>query len=290
MFKINVSKLMALLLVIIFCVSLSSGVEAKKSKIYYKLYKIEADYKANIGVYAIDTDSGKIINYNPSKRFAYCSTHKVFTAAEILRRYSPEQLQEVIHYAEDDILSYAPVTKEHVDTGMTLFEICEAAVRFSDNTAANLMINKLGGIENFKLALQDIGDEITNPVRIEPEMNEFVPESTIDTSTPKQMALNLQKYVLGDVLNEEQKQILINWMSNNAITDSLIKAGVPDGYKVIDKSGSGTYGTRNDIAIIYPENGKPIVMAIMTNRNDKFDRYDDKLIAGIANILMTNLW
>ena len=263
---------------------------AKKSKVYYKLYKLEIAAKANIGVYAVDTDSGKIINYNPSKRFAYCSTHKVFTVAEILHRYSPEQLQEVIHYKEDDILSYAPVTKEHVDTGMTLFDICEAAVRLSDNTAANLIIAKLGGIKNFKLALRELGDDITNPVRLEPEMNEFIPGDDSDTSTPKQMALNLQKYILGDVLNEEQKQILINWMTDNTITDNLIKASVPDNCKVIDKSGSGTYGTRNDIAIIYPESGKPIIMAIMTNRKMKYAIPDDKLIADIASVLMNNSW
>ena len=251
---------------------------------------MEIDYQANIGVFAFDTGNGSILNYNPSKRFAYCSTHKVFAAAEILRRYSPEQLQEVIRYSEDEILPYAPVTKDHVDTGMTLFEICEAAVRLSDNTAANLMIKKLGGIENFKAALREIGDEITNPVRIEPELNEFIPESTMDTSTPKQMAVNLQKYILGDVLNEEQKQILISWMTDNAITDNLIKAGVPNGCRVIDKSGSGTHGTRNDIAIIYPENGKPIILSIMTNRKDRYAEYDDKLIAEITNVVMNNRW
>ena len=105
MFNINISKLIAILLVMIFFISLSitDCIAAKKTKIYSKLYKLEIATGANIGVYAIDTGSGNIIYYNPNKRFAYCSTHKVFTAAEILRRYSPEQLQEVIHYTKDDI-------------------------------------------------------------------------------------------------------------------------------------------------------------------------------------------
>ena len=191
-----------------------------------------------------------------------------------------------VQYTQDEILSYAPITKLYVEQGMTLFDICEAAVRFSDNTAANLMLNKLGGSVGFKAALRGIGDEVSNPVRLEPELNEILLGDDSDTSTPRQMALNLQKYIFGSLLNDEQKQILTDWMTDNEITNSLIKSGVPNGWKVLDKSGSGNYGTRNDIAIIYPPNSNPIIVAIMTNHNNKNDKYDDKLIAEITKIII----
>ncbi len=110
---------------------------------------------------------------------------------------------------------------------------------------------------NFKVALKNIGDKTTKPARNEPELNFFNPKDNRDTSTPRQMVKNLQVYIFGDILSDDKKKLLIDWMSDNSITDTLIKAETPQGWKVIDKSGSGDYGARNDIAVIYPPNRKP---------------------------------
>lgn len=247
---------------------------------------LEEKYNSVIGVYAIDTENNKTIEYNADLRFAYCSTHKVFTVAELLRKKSLDELRKIKHYKDEDILSYAPITKNHVADGMTWEEICQAALRVSDNTAANLILEEIGGVKAFRKFLRRIGDKITFPARNEPELNFFAPDDIRDTSTPRQMALNLQKYILGNELSNKKKKLLIDWMSNNSITDTLIKAGVPKNYSVTDKSGSGAnYATRNDIAVIYTPNHKPVVIAIMTRSKNVDAQFDDALIADITKII-----
>lgn len=162
-------------------------------------------------------------------------------------------------------------------------------IRWSDNTAANLILQEIGGVENFKVALKNIGDKTTKPARNEPELSLFNPKDNRDTSTPRQMVKNLQVYIFGDILSDDKKKLLIDWMSDNSITDTLIKAETPQGWKVIDKSGSGDYGARNDIAVIYPPNRKPIVMAIMSRRTEKNAKSDDAMIAEAAKRIFDNL-
>ena len=273
-------KIFLLILAIIFCQKICAAQSENFSA-------LEEKYNSVIGIYAIDTETNKIIEYNADLRFAYCSTHKIFTVAELLRQKNLNELQKIKHFRAEDILSYAPITKNHVADGMTWFDICQAAIRFSDNTAANLILDEIGGVKNFKKSLRKIGDKITFPSRNEPELNFFAPNDIRDTSTPRQMALNLQKYIFFDVLSDDKKNLLIDWMSNNSITDTLIKAGVPKNYLVADKSGSGgNYATRNDIAVIFPPNHKPIIMAIMTRNKNVDAKFNDALIAEIAKIIL----
>lgn len=249
--------------------------------------KLEEKYNSVIGVYAVDTETNRTIEYNADLRFAYCSTHKVFTVAELLRQKSLNELQQFKRYKDEDILSYAPITKNHVADGMTWSEICQAALRISDNTAANLIIEEIGGIKAFRKSLRRIGDKITFPARNEPELNFFAPDDIFDTSTPRQTALNLQKYILGDLLCKDKKNLLIDWMSNNSITDTLIKAVVPKNYLVVDKSGTGAnYATRNDIAVIFPPNRKPIILVIMTRSKKISAQVYDTQIADVAEIVV----
>lgn len=200
-------KFRHIVLLVLFCLCLSCSMgmaESPEQPAYlHELEDLEQQYQAVVGVYAIDTETGRTIAYHEDKRFSYCSTHKALLAGAILQHFSLADLNEVIHYSTDDILSYAPVTKNHISEGMTLGSLCEAAIRVSDNTAANLMMQKLGGPKVFKDCLQEIGDKTTRPVRLEPELN--TRDGKKDTSTPRQLALDLQAYALGDVLTDEKK-------------------------------------------------------------------------------------
>ncbi|MGU3443320.1 serine hydrolase, partial [Bacillus cereus] len=141
----------------------------------------------------------------------------------------------------------------------------------------------------FKKSLREVGDTVTNPERFEPELNEVPPGDVRDTSTPKALATSLQAFTLGDVLSTEKRDLLIDWMKRNTTGDNLIRAGVPGGWEVADKTGSGSYGTRNDIAIIWPSNKKPIVLAILSNHDKEDAKYDDKLIAEATKIVLDAL-
>lgn len=251
--------------------------------------QLEEDFDALVGVYAIDTGTNETIEYRSDERFAFASTYKALAAAILLQQNSPEDLEEVITYTEDDLVPYSPVTENYIDSGMTLLEIGEAAVRQSDNTAGNLLYEAIGGPNGFEQALRHIGDKVTQAERLEPDLNVFTPGDTQDTSTPKALATSLQAFALSDILSEEKKELFNDWLQGNATGDPLIRAGVPEDWIVGDKSGAASYGTRNDIAVVWPPNREPIVVAIMSRHQNEDAKYDDVLIAEAAKITINAL-
>ncbi|MFS0750512.1 class A beta-lactamase [Oceanobacillus sp. 1P07AA] len=249
--------------------------------------KLEEEFDVKLGVYAIDTGEDKEISFRENDRFAYTSTFKPLAAGAVLQTKSDEELQEVIRYTEEDLVTYSPITEQYVDEGMTLVEISDAAIRYSDNTAGNLLLEAIGGPDDLESVLRDIGDETIEMERYETELNEATPGDIRDTSTPKAMANTLQQYVLKDTLDADRKELLTNMLINNTTGDALIRAGVPEGWTVGDKTGAGGYGTRNDIGIIWPEGNKePIVIAIMSSRSEEDAEYDDKLIEKATEIVV----
>lgn len=254
-----------------------------------KFAQLEKKFDARLGVYAIDTGTNKTITYRPDERFAYASTYKALAAGAVLQQYSMAQLDEVIHYSKNDLVSYSPITEQHIDTGMSLKEICEAAIRYSDNTAGNLLFHKLGGPSGFEESLRQIGDHVTIANRFETELNEAIPGDLRDTSTPRALATSLKAFTLSDLLPAKKRVILTDWMKGNTTGDKLIRAGAPKGWEVGDKSGAGSYGTRNDIAIVWPPNREPIIIAILSSRDTKDATYNDELIARAAKLVFKAL-
>lgn len=186
-------------------------------------------------------------------------------------------------------MDYSPVTEKHVDTGMKLGEIAEAAVRSSDNTAGNILFHKIGGPKGYEKALRQIGDRVTMSDRFETELNEAIPGDIRDTSTAKAIATNLKAFTVGNALPAEKRKILTEWMKGNATGDKLIRAGVPTNWVVGDKSGAGSYGTRNDIAIVWPPNRAPIIIAILSSKDEKEATYDNQLIAEATEVIVKAL-
>ncbi|MGN4293972.1 class A beta-lactamase [Bacillus anthracis] len=261
----------------------------QENTVNHSFAKLEKEFDAKLGIYALDTDTNQTVTYQSDERFAYASTHKALAVGVLLQKKSIEDLNQRILYTREDLVNYNPITEKYVDTGMTLKELADASLRYSDNTAQNLILKQLGGPSEFKKSLIEIGDTVTNPERFEPELNEVRPGETHDTSTPKALATSLQAFALGDVLSTEKRNLLIDWMKRNTTGDNLIRAGVPGGWEVADKTGSGSYGTRNDIAIIWPPNKKPIVLTILSNHDKEDAKYDDKLIAEATKIVLDTL-
>ncbi|MGG1675745.1 class A beta-lactamase [Neobacillus sp. NRS-1170] len=251
--------------------------------------ELENKYDARLGVYAIDTGTHRTISYRSNERFAYASTYKALAAGALLQHYSIEQLDQLVTYNSEDIVSYSPITQLHVDTGMTLREVIEAAVRYSDNTAGNLLLEKMGGPEGFETALRQIGDNVTQVDRYEPDLNSAVPGDTRDTSTPKSLATSLKAFAVSDLLPAEKRKILTDWMRGNTTGDALIRAGAPTGWEVDDKSGAGSYGTRNDIGVVWPPNRAPIVIAVLSSHDKQNATYDNTLIAEAAKVALNAL-
>ncbi|MFC8275853.1 class A beta-lactamase [Streptomyces sp. NPDC057271] len=244
---------------------------------------LEREYGARLGVYALDTGSGREIAYNDSARFPYASTFKALAAGAVLRKHPGDGMKRVVTYSPNDLVAHSPVTERHVATGMTLAGLCDAAVRYSDNTAANLLLDQIGGPEGLQTVLADLGDDVTRMERREPGLNEWTPGATRDTSTPRALAQSLRTFVLGDALRPGDRAALTTWLRTNVTGAELIRAGVPADWTVGDKTGAGsTYGTRNDIAVLWPPGRPPVVLAVLSNRLTADAAYDNRLIAEAA--------
>ncbi|RWS45286.1 class A beta-lactamase Bla1 [Bacillus mycoides] len=261
-------------------------VKYKNHATYQEFSQLEKKFDARLGVYAIDTGTNRTISYRPNERFAFASTYKALAAGVLLQQNSIDKLNEVITYTKGDLVEYSPVTEKHVDTGMTLGEIAEAAVRSSDNTAGNILFHKIGGPKGYEKALRQMGDRVTMADRFETELNEAIPGDIRDTSTAKAIATNLKDFTVGNALPAHKRNILTDWMKGNATGDKLIRAGVPTDWEVGDKSGAASYGTRNDIAIVWPPNRAPIIIAILSSRDEKEATYDNQLIAEATEIIV----
>ncbi|EHM28674.1 putative beta-lactamase [Streptomyces sp. W007] len=241
---------------------------------------LEKEYAARLGVYAVDTGTGRTVAHRDGERFAYASTFKALAAGAVLRRYGLRGLERVVTYRREDLVDHSPVTEKHVATGMSLGDLCDAAVRFSDNTAGNLLFDAVGGPRKLQAVLAELGDGVTRMERRETELNEWTPGATRDTSTPRALAENLRAFVLGDTLAKPERARLAQWLTTNTTGGELIRAGVPKGWIVGDKTGAGsTYGTRNDIAVVWPPDAAPLVLAVLSNRTDADADYDNTLIA-----------
>lgn len=247
--------------------------------------QLEKEYDARLGVYAIDTGTKETVAFREDERFAYTSTSKALAAAVLLKQNPISALEEIRTFTNEDIVTYSPITEEFVNEGMGLGKIAEAAMQYSDNTAGNLLFEELGGPEGFEKALRESGDTITIADRIEPDLNEAIPGDSRDTSTPKALANNLELFGISDYLPADKQEIFTNWLKGSTTGDSLIRAGVPEGWEVGDKSGAGGYGTRNDIAIVWPPNREPIIIAIMSSRKEKNASFNDELIAKATEVI-----
>jgi beta-lactamase class A len=226
--------------------------------------KIEIDGGGRLGVAVLDTHSGASAGYRADERFPMCSTYKILVAAATLARVDAgeEQLARRIRYEASEVLSYAPITKEHVGgDGMSIAELCEAAVTVSDNTAANLILASLGGPAALTRYVRTLGDEFTRLDRVEPDLNEASPDDPRDTTTPASMAKNLQALAAGAALSAPSRDLLNGWLVACKTGDAKIRAGLPKTWRVGDKTGSGGYGSTNDVAVVWPVEGPPVAVA-----------------------------
>lgn len=253
---------------------------------------LEEEFEGRLGIYAVDTETGNEIQYRSDERFAYASTHKVFSVAAVLEQSVPADLNRVVHYSAEDLVAYSPVTEKHVDSGMTVRSIMRAAIINSDNTAGNLLFQMLGGPEGLQASLARLGDETTSVDRIEPDLNRWKPGQTQDTTTPRQAATNLAALTHGDALKPWAQKVLLEAMRDAENSEGLIRAAVPDGASatVGNKSGAGIgYGTRNDIAVIEREGRSPVFIAVYTNLGDSEGKFNDAFVAQAATIALSAL-
>jgi beta-lactamase class A len=243
----------------------ASSAEERLALANKRLAEIEAREGGRLGVFVRDSGAGATIEHRADERFPMCSTFKLLTAAAALKRVDDgaERLDRTIAYGPNDLLEYAPITKAHVaEGGMTVADLCAAAIDWSDNTAANLVLRTIGGPAGFTAFGRSLGDEVTRLDRNEPSLNEAAPGDERDTTSPRAMAADMQKVLLGDALSDQSRRQLEAWLIDDKVGDKRVRAGLPHSWRIGDKTGSGDHGTANTIAIIRPPDQAPILAAV----------------------------
>jgi beta-lactamase class A len=255
------------------------------------LAALESRNGGRLGVVVLDTGSQRGLGYRAEERFAMCSTHKFLTAAAILTMVDQGRMElgRRVPYGPADLLEYAPVTRKNVGDGfMTVDALCAAALQWSDNTAANLLLGLIGGPPGWTRYARSIGDGTSRLDRTEPALNSAIPGDPRDTTTPSAMARDLKSVLVGNVLSDVSRKRLRDWMLGSKITDHLLRAGLPNGWQVGDKSGSGERGTRNDIGIILPADSAPMLVAVFYTGSTEPSASRDKVIADVGRIIAQN--
>ncbi len=239
-------------------------------------------------MHAVDTGTGAEVSWRADERFAYASTIKAPLAAALLDRVGIAGMDRAVPIEAADILSYAPVAETRVGGTMTLRELAEAAMTRSDNTAANLLLEALGGPAELDAALTALGDDTTVVSRTEPDLNEATPGDDRDTTTPRAAAALLRAHALGDPgaiadpLDADERALFTGWLKATHTGATLVRAELPADWTVGDKSGLGEYASRGDVAVIWRADAAPIVIAVHSAKDQQDADADDALISGAA--------
>jgi beta-lactamase class A len=247
---------------------------------------LEQKFGGRLGVSILNTGTGARLDHRRDERFALCSTFKLLAVSLLLMHVDKKQddLDRRIHFTKESLLSYSPVSEKFVADGMTLAELCGAALTMSDNTAANLILASIGGPTAVTAYARSIGDPITRLDRNEPTLNEATPGDPRDTTTPSAMLSSLKRVVLGDALSPGSRQRLIAWLLACQTGAKRIRAGLPSDWKVGDKTGSGNHAVANDIAVIWPPGRSPLIVTAYYAESSASAAQRDSILADVGRI------
>ena len=255
-----------------------------------EMQALEARHGGRLGL-ALST-GGRRFAYRPDERFVYCSTFKMYLAAATLLRVQAgeERLDRAIPVTQADMVNHAPVTEPAIGGTLTIEQLMKGTVEVSDNPAANILIRELGGLDALRAFYRGIGDTDTRVDRLEPEMNRL--DGDKDTITPVQSVANIRRLLVSSdtPLSAASKTLLMRWLVDTPTGMGRIKAGVPAGWTVAHKTGTGGYGPVNDIGVLYPPSGDPIVMAVYFHATrESTDAQREAVIADATRIALSAL-
>jgi beta-lactamase class A len=266
----------------------SDDEEGMQDDVDRQLRALEEKTGGRLGVAVLDTETNISLGYREAERFFLCSTYKALAAGYVLARVDQgaEKLDRRITFGREVLVEYSPVTEKHAGgDGMTLGELCEAAITMSDNTAGNLLLDSFGGPAALTAWLRTSGDTETRLDRREPDVNEAKKGDQQDTTTPDSMLDTIGLLTLGSTLGETSRDQLIAWMVADKVGDARLRAGLPNGWKIGDKTGTGKNGSLGDIAVIWPpERGPLLAVVYMSETTASMDELN-KVFADVGKIV-----
>lgn len=228
-----------------------------------RLVALERNHGGRLGVSILDTATGRRISHRGGERFLMCSTFKLLAVAAVLARVDTgmEKLDRRVVFGTQALRAYAPVTSHRVgEPGMSVSDLCCAAITVSDNTAANLLLASMGGPAAVTKFARGLGDPWTRLDRTEPDLNVGSPGDLRDTTTPDAMLTTMHALLLGRVLSHSSRDHLVAWLRACSTGLDQLRDTLEAGWTAGDKTGSGSHGETNDVAIIWPPQRRPVLV------------------------------
>ena len=243
---------------------LKASAESSRTEIEDQIRALEHRSGGRLGVGILYTASGQLLGSRLNERFAMCSTFKFLAVALTLARVDKgeEKIDRRIYFSRNDLVMPYKATEPHLTDGMTIEQLCEAALFYSDSTAANMLLASFGGPSALNNYLRDMGDDATILSNYEPTLNIVKTGETNNTTTPHAMVEDLKKILLGDALSVSSRNLLTNWMINSKdVAAQRLRVGLPEGWRIANKPGTWKGISTNDIGVIFPPHGDPIIIA-----------------------------
>jgi beta-lactamase class A len=225
--------------------------------------QLEQTNGGRLGVSVLATGTGERAQHRADERFPMCSTFKFLLAAAVLQRIDrhQERPDREVAVPHKPLLANSPLTELHAGGMMRVTALCHAVLTRSDNTAANLLLEGIGGPPGIISFARSITDTVTRLDRTELALNEALDGDPRDTTSPAAMAGDLEAVLLGSVLSSASRNRLTLWMRANLTGLEHLRAKLPASWLVADKTGSNGEHTTNDIAVLWPVNKPPVVVA-----------------------------
>lgn len=273
------------------CVPITAGTNARLAA---KLRILEAGAGGQLGVFALDTQTGLGLGHRHAERFGHCSSFKASLAAMVLQLDADGIIaaDEPARWTRAELMAVSPFTTERLEQGATLRELAEATQKYSDNAAANILLNRLGGPEALTAFWRSMGDDISRLDRTEPELNHVPPGELRDTTTPRAMATTLARMLYGGGLAAPASQRLKTWMHDTATGLRRVRAGLPEGWHAGDKTGTslwpGMGGLYVDIGFIEPPSRAPLTFATYYRApmtHDTVDPVSEAVLAQVGSVI-----
>lgn len=266
--------------------------EQQLSKLEKQIHSIEKDMKGGrVGVALHDTQTNREWSYRGDERFPLNSSFKSFACANLLSRVDDgvTDLGSEVLIRKKDLISWSPITEKQIGGTMSLGNLCEAAITMSDNTAANSVLDAIGGPAALTDFMRSIGDTVTRLDRREPELNMGTPGDPRDTTTPIAATSSIEVLLNGSMLSPRSRELLEDWMVHDKVANNLIRKVLPKGWRIADKTGAGGHGSRGIVAMVTPPQKKPIFMAIYLRETSLSLEQRNAVIARIADLIFKSL-
>ena len=212
-------------------------------------------------IYVWEYENGKFVDINGDSLYSAASIIKL---PVLIRLFKSIEAKQMTIYDDMILTNYyqspGSGNLQYAQTGRkySLDQLAKTMIQDSDNTSTNMIMAKLGGMDDINAGLRDWGISKTY-------VRTWLPDLTgTNKTTAKDMAKLLYNLDNPGFLNINSREYIIDYMSH-VKNNRLIAAGLGDGALFVHKTGD--IGTMlGDAGIVYAQNGKKYIVVILANR------------------------